>query len=85
MTNDSERLARMERGQQAVIQGISGLADIAQINTAMLEELMEWLKKPPSSDLADTLAALSASVAEMRQEIRDLPATVARAVTTGEV
>lgn len=85
MATDSERLARMERGQQAAIQGISGLADTVRITNAMVAEVMEWLKKPPSSDLSDTIAALSAAVAEMRQEIRDLPAKVALAISDGEL
>lgn len=82
---DSERLVRMERRQEAVIQGISGLAEIGQVNNAMLAELMEWLKQPPSNELSDSLAALAASVAEMRQEISALPERVARAVLDGDV
>lgn len=82
---DSERLARMERRQEAVIQGISGLADIGQVNNAMLAELMEWLKQPPSNGLADTLAALAAALAEMQQQITVLPERVAKAVLDGEV
>lgn len=85
MVTDGEALARIERRQVAVIQGISGLADIGQVNNAMLAELMEWLKKPPSNDLADALSALSAAVSEMRQEIKDLPERVAKAVLDGEL
>lgn len=80
-----ERLARMERRQEALIAGIDGLTDIMQMNIAMLTELMEWLKKPPSSELPDLLTALVATVDEMREEIRVLPAKVARAVTDGEL
>lgn len=83
--SDTDRLPRMERQQEAIIQGISGLAEIAQINNAMLAELMEWLKTPPSNGLSDALAALSAAVAEMRQEMAALPEKVARAVLDGEV
>lgn len=75
----------MERRQEAVIQGISGLADIGQINGAMLGELMEWLKQPPSNELSDVLKALVVEVAEMRKEIAALPEKVARAVIGGEV
>jgi hypothetical protein len=85
MTGDSERLARMERRQEALIAGVDGLTDVMQMNTAMLTELMEWLKKPPSSELPDLLSALVITVHEMRDEIRALPAKVARAVTDGEL
>jgi hypothetical protein len=83
--SDTERLARMERRQEALIAGISGLVDIMQMNTAMLTELMEWLKQPPSSELPDLLQALVATIHEMREEIRVLPARVARAVVDGEL
>lgn len=75
----------MERRQEVVIQGITSLGDIMQVNNAMLAELMEWLKKPPSNELSDTLAALAMAVAEMRKEIAILPEAVARAVLDGEV
>jgi hypothetical protein len=82
---DSERLARMERRQEQMIAGIDGLADVMQMNVAMLTELIEWLKQPPSSELPDLLSALVSTVHEMRDEIRALPAKVARAVTDGEL
>lgn len=85
MTTDTERLIRVERRQETVIQGISGLADIGQVNNTMLAELTDWLKQPPSNDLTEALAALSAAVAEMRKEIAELPERLARAVLDGEV
>jgi hypothetical protein len=85
MPDPNERLARMERRQEALIAGVDGLTDVMQMNTAMLTELMEWLKQPPSSDLPDLLGALVLAVNEMRDEIRALPEKVARAVTDGEV
>lgn len=80
-----ERLARMERRQEIVIQAISTLADTAKITNAMLGELMEWLKKPPSNELSDALAKLASEVTEMRKEITALPEAVARAVIDGQV
>jgi hypothetical protein len=68
-----------------LIAAMSGLADIMGTNTAMLTELMDWLKQPPSSELPDLLSALVVTVHEMRDEIRALPAKVARAVTDGEL
>jgi SOS-response transcriptional repressor LexA len=75
----------IERRQEALIQAISSLADTVRITNAMVGEMMEWLKKPPSNDLADAFKALAAEVVEMRREIGELPAKVARAVTDGEV
>lgn len=83
--SDNERLARMERRQEGMIQAISTLADTVRLTNAMLAELMEWLKKPPSNELSDALAQLAAEVAEMRKEIAALPEKVAKAVTDGEV
>lgn len=85
MIDQDDRLARMERRQEALIAGVDGLVDVMQMNTAMLTELMEWLKQPPSSELPDLLTAMVAAVDEMREEIRVLPAKVARAVMTGEL
>lgn len=85
---DSERLARMERRIEALIQAIAGdqgLHATAKLTNAMLAELMQWLKQPPSTDLADTLKALAAQMAEMRTEIAGLPDKVARAVLDGVV
>lgn len=73
-----ERLARMERRQEALVQAIDGLANVITINNAMLTELMEWMKQPPSSELPDLIKALIAMVSEM-------PAKVAKAVLDGEL
>lgn len=75
----------MERRQEVVIQAISSLGDTAKITNAMLGELMDWLKKPPSNELSDALAKLAAEVAEMSKQIEELPAAVARAVIDGQV
>lgn len=73
-----KRLARMERRQEALVQAIDGLANVITINNAMLTELMEWMKQPPSSELPDLIKALIAMVSEM-------PAKVAKAVLDGEL
>lgn len=75
----------MERRQEALVAGVDGLTDIMQMNLAMLTDLMEWLQKPPSTELPDLLSALVTTVHEMRDEIRALPEKVARAVTDGEL
>lgn len=85
MGNDTERLARMERRQEALVAAIGGLTDVVQTTNAMLADLMAWIKKPPSKELPDLLAALVQTVHEMRDEIREMPAKVARAVSDGEL
>lgn len=83
--DDNERLARIERRQEALVGSIGMLADMVGINNALLTQMMEWLKKPPSSELGDLIASLVAMVTEMQGEIRALPAVVARAVVDGEL
>lgn len=83
--SDSDRLVRMERRQEMLIQAVTSLADTMGIAVAMLEEVAEWLKKPPSNDLPDALKQLATQVLEARREIGELPVKVARAVIDGEV
>lgn len=78
MTTDSERLARMERRQEALIQATSSLIDTVRITNAMVAELMDWLKEPPSSDVSDLLKAILA-------RLEDLPERVAKAVLDREL
>lgn len=79
------RLDRFDRRQEAVVQAVSTLADTMQVMSATLEEIAEWLKKPPSSDLPDALKALTTQIRDMREEISKLPERVARTVSTGEI
>lgn len=83
--SDTERLARMERRQEALIGAIDGLVDVMTVNNAMLAELMAWMKEPPSTDLQDVLKAVLAAVEEMRAELHGLPEKVARAVLDGDL
>lgn len=83
--NDTERLARMERRQEVVIQAMSTLADTVRLTNAMLAELMEWLKKPPSNELSDALAKLAAEVDALRGAIAVLPEAVIRGLRGGSI
>lgn len=85
MTTDSDRLARMERRQEVVIQAMSTLADTVRLTNAMLAELMEWLKKPPSNELSDALAKLAAEVDALRGAIAVLPEAVIRGLRGGAI
>jgi hypothetical protein len=79
------RLARIE-----VI--LSRMLDVLETHTEMLtdlsdrqKDLVEWLKEPPKSDLAEVLRQLTAAVGTMQEQLLDLPGAVARAVVDGEV
>lgn len=87
-----DALRRIEARQEAIIAGISGLADIMDTHTEMLmvtakrqEDLEAWLKEPPKSDLPDLIKEWVAAMEGMQAQIAELPAAVARAVTDGEV
>lgn len=89
---DNERLINIERRQDIMIAAMNALADTMQVNNAMLAELAEWLKTPPSSALPELLEKLVATVGEqrlaihaMREEVHLLPERVARAVVHGEL
>lgn len=88
MASDSERLARIERRIEALLQAVAGdegLHATVRITNAMLANLMEWLQKPPSNELSDTLRQLVVEVAEVREGMAALPEKVAKAVLNGEV
>jgi hypothetical protein len=93
MDEETDRkFGQVLRGQRLIIEAINGLTDVVKINNAMAAEVLEILKKPPSSNMSDLIAQLVAEIAEMRVEIDQLrgavallPEAVARAVSTGEV
>lgn len=66
-----DRLARMERQQQAIIQAVSTLSDTIKINNSLLAKLMDWLKEPPSSDVADLLKAIVAKLDAIHGDVLD--------------
>ena len=75
---DSERLARIERRQEALIQAVNRNTGTVEITHAVVTEMMEWLKTPPSHELSDTLKALVAMTTEQRDAIVRLCNDVAR-------
>jgi hypothetical protein len=68
-SQDSERLARMERRQEMVIEAINVQTEVIGMGNTMIAELLEAAKKPPSTELVDLIRALAAMVAEMRGEV----------------
>lgn len=80
MPDIRDQLARMERRQEAVIQAVSGLADVMQVNTAMLADLMAWLKEPPKSDLTDLVKALVTKLDVVLAAVLEVPEKVADAL-----
>ena len=91
MSVESE-LARLGQRQELMIAALRAHGETVATTNAMLAELMEWLQKPPSTDLRDALATLARAVDEgtgatevLARQIAAMPAKVARAVTTGEV
>lgn len=91
-TTDGARL-------EMIIAGIGGLADLMETMVEMQraireaqDEMFEWLRQPPSSDLSDLLRRVAEAIernterlAEQNTKIDALPAAVARAVTHGEL
>ena len=87
-----QTLAAIQALQREEIERLEVLTDRVETLTASVAELMAWLQQPPSSDLADALRQLAeaAQVQADRTEaieraLAQLPANVARAVSTGEV
>ncbi len=87
-----QTLAAIQALQREEIERLEALTDRVETLTASVAELMAWLQQPPSSDLADALRQLAeaAQVQADRTEaieraLAQLPADVARAVSTGEV
>ena len=72
MTTDSERLARMERRQEAIIQAINLQTEAVTAVGAMVQRIDDFLRQPPSSDLADTLRAILAAVTEINAMVTEL-------------
>jgi hypothetical protein len=75
-----------------MVSAMHGLTDVMEQTRDLVTELMAWLQEPPSSDLSDTLKALTLAVTEhgtavqtIGNQMTKLPAAVARAMTPGEV
>jgi hypothetical protein len=86
------RIGRLEIRQEALVEAMNGLTDVMEQTRDLVVELMAWLQEPPSSDLSDTLKAMTGAIEEQSGHMQTighalvkLPAQVARAVTTGEV
>jgi hypothetical protein len=90
-----ERLDRWERRQEDMIATVGDMVDVLEIVAGGVAELKAWLQQPPSTALPDLIRALAASLDRLDGQVkqhgdlivalrRDLPAEVARAVTTGE-
>jgi hypothetical protein len=96
MPTIEERLDRWERRQEDLIATLSDLTDVVEIISTSVAELKAWLMQPPpASDLPDLIRALNGALDRLGDRVeqhgaqltalrRDLPAQVARAVTTGE-
>lgn len=87
-----DRLGRIEARQESLVSAISGLTDVMAQTRDLVTELMAWLQEPPSSDLPDTLKAMTNAIEAHGQTLRTingalvkLPAQVARAVAASEV
>jgi hypothetical protein len=99
MPTREERLDRWERRQEDLIAAISSLADICALTNATVTQIAALLMQPPKSDLADLIKGLtvalqglqdqtrahSALIVGLGQRLGEMPAEVARAVSTGEV
>jgi hypothetical protein len=92
MATDTEMLERIERRQLSTLAVVDEILGVLETHTEMLaaidasqKELAEWLREPPSSDMADLLKRLTASVERMEIRLSVLPADVARAVHDGEL
>jgi hypothetical protein len=84
MPTDSERLASIERRQEALVSAVGNLTEVVGTTNAMVAELTEWLKEPPSSDLPGILEDLAQAIREIRTDIKALPERVADVVNIGE-
>lgn len=99
MSTIEERLIRLERRQEDLIATLGDLAGIVGTNHDLLQELMEWLQKPASTELADLLKSVVVAVTEQGERINtlsgiiiqlggrigDVPVRVAELLRTGVV
>jgi len=65
----TDHLERVEQRQEAMIASLNRLVSGMGIQQAMLEEIMAWLKKPPSSELPDLLRQLIDAVLALQARI----------------
>jgi hypothetical protein len=87
-----ERLAKIERRQEAMISALHDMVASIETNQAMLGELMKWLQEPPPSELPDLLRMLIGAARHqatrldaIERLLSELPVAVARAVSDGEI
>ena len=84
MANDDEKWKQQSRDMTLLVGSIDGLVDICGQSHALLCDLTEWLKEPPANDLPDLLRSLSAQMSQISTKLDELPAKIARAITTDE-
>jgi hypothetical protein len=70
---------------EALIAAMERFAGIVEVTNALVADLSAKMDEPPKSDLPGLLRHLVTAVNEVRDGMNELPANVARAVSTGEV
>ena len=87
-----ERITRWEQRQELIIASMNRMVDTMEVIRDMIGELAAWLKQPASSDLSDLLKVLilraetvSDEMVQLGGKMDALPATIVRAMHTGEV
>lgn len=92
MPTPEERITRWEQRQELIIASMNRMVDTMEVIRDMIGELAAWLKQPASSDLSDLLKALilraetvSDEMVQLGGKMDALPATIVRAMHTGEV
>jgi hypothetical protein len=85
-----DRLSRLEMRQEALVSAMNGLTDVMEQTRDLVVELMAWLQEPPSSDLPDTLKAMTEAMElqaghmqTIGHALLKLPAQVAQEVRSG--
>jgi hypothetical protein len=80
-----ERFDHLDQRTEVLIAAMETLGGIVEVTNALTADLIKKMDEPPSSDLPGLIRQLVSSVNEIRDGLNELPANVARAVSTGEV
>lgn len=83
MTTEADKINRIQQRLEVLIQAMQTLATVGENHdeklvtiAQMLVDLDAWLRRPQSSGLADTLAAIQADLAEIKGALIDIRARV---------
>ena len=76
------KLTQIRRQQDAIIMAVNANTDGLGILAAQVAEVVAWMNKPASTDLADAIKAMTAAIQAVEAAVSASPQRIANAVVS---